>query len=79
MTRKTTSGGVAEIGSHVLKCWSSTQSVTALSSGEAEYYGIVKGAGHGLGLRSLTNDFGVEMYLKNKSDASAAIGITDRR
>ena len=79
MTRKSTSGGVAEAGSRVLKCWSSTQSATALSSGEAEYYGIARGAGHGLGLRSLMMELGVEIDLRIKSDASAAIGITNRR
>ena len=48
-TRKSTSGGVAMFGSHLLKTWSSTQNVVALSSGEAEFYGLVKGASQGLG------------------------------
>ena len=47
-TRKSTSGGVVLLGSHHLKGWSVTQSVVALSSGEAEYYGIVQGASVGL-------------------------------
>ena len=42
-TRRSTSGGVITLGSHVIKTWSATQGVVALSSGEAEYYGIVKG------------------------------------
>ena len=42
-TRKSTSGGVATLGSHTIKSWSTTQAVIALSSGEAEFYGIVKG------------------------------------
>ena len=42
-TRKSTSGGVVMLGEHVVKTWSCTQSVIALSSGEAEYYGMVKG------------------------------------
>ena len=41
-TRKSTSGGIIRLGSHVVKTWSTTQSVIALSSGEAEYYGMVK-------------------------------------
>ena len=28
---------------HIIKSWSTTQSIIALSSGEAEYYGVVKG------------------------------------
>ena len=41
-TRKSTSGGVIMIGNHWLKGWSTTQNVVALSSGEAEYYSMVK-------------------------------------
>ena len=36
-------------GSHVTKCWSSTRANLALSNGEAEYYGVVRVAGIGLG------------------------------
>ena len=43
-TVKSTSGGVVLLGNHAVKSWSSTQAVIALSSGEAEYYGLVKGA-----------------------------------
>ena len=49
-TRKSTSGGVVMYGSHLIKSWSSTQNVIALSSGEAEYYGLVKGASQGIGV-----------------------------
>ena len=62
-------------GKHLIKSWSSTQSVIALSSGEAEYYGIVKGASVGVGLQSVLKDFDVNVDLKVKSDASAAIAI----
>eukprot|EP00969_Alexandrium_andersonii_P349323 15430770-Alexandrium_andersonii.AAC.1 len=41
-TRKSTSGGMVRLGGHVLKAWSSAQSVIATSSGEAEYYGMAK-------------------------------------
>ena len=47
-TRKSTSGGCIVVGSHLIKTWSSTQSSVALSSGEAEFYGVVKAAGYGL-------------------------------
>ena len=42
-TRRSTNGGLVMHGSHLLKTWASTQTVVALSSGEAEYYGEVKG------------------------------------
>ena len=46
-TRKSTSGGVIKLGRHVVKSWSSTQKVISLSSGEAEYYGMVTGYSNG--------------------------------
>ena len=41
-TRKSSTGGVVKLGNHVIKTWSNTQSIIALSSGEAEFYGMVK-------------------------------------
>ena len=79
VTRKSTSGGVIMFGKHCLKTWSSTQEVVAVSSGEAELYGIVQGATHGLGMQSLMRDLGIEAEIHIHSDASAAIGMTRRR
>ena len=66
------------IGSHVIKGWSVTQSVIALSSGEAEYYGLVKGSSNAVGLRSISADMGIDMSIKVKTDSSAAKGIASR-
>lgn len=77
-TRKRTSGGVVMIGTHWLKGWSTTQNVVALSSGEAEYYSMVKGGSIGLGIRSLLGDLGLSLGIKIKTDASAAQGIANR-
>ena len=41
--RKSTTGMVAQIGSHIAKSGSILQSLTAVSVGEAEYYAAVKG------------------------------------
>ena len=68
------------MGKHTIRTWSTHQSVIALSSGEAEYYGMVKGSSVGLGIRALMRDLGWE-YPKSievKTDASAAIGIANR-
>jgi hypothetical protein len=78
-TRKSTSGGLITIGDHVIKSWSNTQSVIALSSGEAEYYGMVKGASMALGVRSMLGDLGVNLQIRLRTDASAAKGIATRR
>ena len=66
------------IGNHWLKGWSTTQNVVALSSGEAEYYSMVKGGSIGLGIRSLLRDMGLAMGIRIKTDASAAQGIANR-
>jgi hypothetical protein len=81
--RRSTSGGLIMLGSHLIKSWSSTQKVTALSSGEAEYYAIVKGACQGIGVRSMLQDFQVngasQRHVEIKEDSSAAKGISSRR
>ena len=68
------------LGGHTLKSWSSNQAVLALSSGEAEYYGIVKAASVAMVIRALAADMGMEFEkpIAIKSDASAAIGISNR-
>ena len=78
-TRKSTSGGCISLGSHVVKTWSTTQAIIALSSGEAEYYGIVRGASLGMGVQSVLQDLGVcQVKLRVHTDSSAAIGIASR-
>ena len=79
-TRKSTSGGIIRHGKHIIKSWSTNQAVVALSSGEAEYYGMVKGASGAIGATELCRDLGVEFdgKIKVKTDASAAIGIASR-
>jgi len=78
-TRKSTSGGCLMLGSHAIKHWSSTQSSVALSSGEAEFAGVIRGAGQGLGYQALLRDFGVSTSLRVWTDSSAAIGICNRQ
>ena len=81
-TRKSTSGGVLKLGSHVIRTWSHTQSVIALSSGEAEYYGMVKGAPYSLRMRPMASDLGIEWDnppIEFFTGSSAAKGIASRR
>ena len=78
-TRKSTSGGCVMLGTHLIKSLSSTQTSVALSSGEAEFNGVVRGAGIGLGFQSLLADLGVQVPLRVWTDSSAAIGICSRQ
>ena len=64
---------------HAIKAWSSAQQVIALSSGEAEYYGMVKGAGNALGLSGVLQDLGIHCPIILYTDSSAAKGISSRR
>ncbi len=66
-------------GRHILKAWSTTQATVALSSGEAELHGVVKTASILLGFVSLAKDMGMEMSAVVHTDASAAIGMANRR
>ena len=77
-TRKSTSGGCLMLGSHLLKSWSSTQPSISLSSGEAEYYGVVKAAGIAIGHQSLMQDLGIKVGVRVWTDSSAAMGICGR-
>ena len=78
-TRKSTSGGCVLLGAHTIKSWSSTQSSIALSSGEAEFNGVVRGAGIGLGYQSLLKDIGISVPVRVWTDSSAAVGICSRQ
>ena len=60
-----------------IKSWSSKQSLIFLSSGESEYYGVVKGASVGLGAQA--KDLGSDLSLKIVTGASVAKGIASRR
>jgi len=79
LTRKSTSGGCVMLGKHCMKHWSSTQTSISLSSGEAEFAGVIRGAGQGLGHQALLKDVGVELPLRVWTDSSAAIGICSRQ
>ena len=52
-SRKSTSGCVVMYGGHLVKLWSTNQTAIALSSGEAGYYSLAKGASMPLGISSI--------------------------
>ncbi len=59
-------------GNHCIKTCSQTQETIALSSGESEFYAIVKAATMGLGMNGLMEDLGVEVEVQVNTDSSAA-------
>ena len=76
-TRRSTNGGLVMYGSHLLKTWASTQTVVALSSGEAEYYGVGKGMCEALGIKGIAKDMGLDFSITLSTDSSAAEGLGD--
>jgi len=78
VTRKSTAGGAAMWGGRLIKTWSKTMAIIALSSGEAELGAVACGLAEGMGLRSVLADFGVEVDVELLSDATAAIGMCRR-
>ena len=62
-----------------MKTQSDMQSTLSLSSGESEWYALVKGSAAGLGLQSLLRDWGIELPLEVLSDSSAARGFAQRQ
>ena len=67
------------MGSHVTKAWSATQASISLSSGEAEYYGVVRASGIGLGIQALLEDAGVRLPIRVWTDSESAIGTAGRQ
>jgi hypothetical protein len=78
-TRRSTSGGVLLHGQHLVHHWSSTQTVVALSSMEAELNAIVKGVAEVLGLKNLLAECGRPMKAVIYTDSSAANGVVHRQ
>ena len=78
VSRKSTTGLVAEIGNHTVKSGSTLQSLTALSVERAEFYAVVKEGQVGLSLRSMYQDLGIPMKIEVQSDSSTANSLTGR-
>ena len=78
-TRKSTSGGMLFFGGGgLLKTWSSTQASVAQSSGEAEYYALVRACSEALGMQSVMRDLGWDAKIVVHIDSSAAKSVASR-
>lgn len=77
-TRRSMSCCVERFGSHVIDCSCGRQSVVALSSGEAEFYSMTRGAASGIQTTQIFAGFGYDLIQVMKCDSSAARGIASR-
>ncbi len=66
-------------GSDYLKTHGQTQETIAISFGESKFYGIVKAATMGIGIKSMFTDLGLEVEIQVNMDPSAARSISSRR
>ena len=76
--QKPTIGGCIAVGAHVIKGWSETQSLIALSSAESEFYAVPKAFAETFGLISMMTDMVYKIRGEIWGDASAALGIIHR-
>ena len=67
------------LGNHLVKSWSSTQSVIALSTGEAELYALNKTGAQSLGLQSILEDMGIKLSVRLHTDATTGRAIATRK
>ena len=67
------------LGKHLIKSWSTTQGPISLSSGVAEFYGVVKASSVALGYQAMMQDLGQRMGVRVWTDSTATMGICGRR
>ena len=79
-TRKSTNGSCVVHGIHLVKSWSTTETVITMSSEEAEHYGVVQGACEAMRVVSLLQDLtGRRSDVGVNKDSNAASSIAMRR
>ncbi len=67
------------LGIQCVKADGRAQDIVALSSGEAEFYNIVKGGSRGFGVVGISRDLGFEISLQIETYSSAVKIVFVRR
>ena len=80
-TRKPRSGMAVMWGSHLINHGGAVQSTMAPSSGESEYYALLRSPVHALGIKTMLHDgqYGVKCEKNVRCDCSAARGMSARQ
>ena len=79
VTRKSTSCGVLAIEGAIQGVYSRGQDVLAMSSGEAEFYGVGSVVNEAIGLVGIYGEMGFPMSIVLQLDSTAAIGMIQKR
>ena len=77
--RKSTTGVIVRRGTHLLRHMSCLQTLVASSSGDAEYYALIRGACTSLGIQSHYQDWMIDVPIQIYIDSSAARSVARRR
>ncbi len=78
-TRRSTTGGVAMLGCHLVRSWSRTQGGVALSSAEGELNALTRASTEALGLITLAAELATVLGGRILTDSSAAKAIVMRK
>ena len=78
LTRKSTSSVYGYLGQHLIETQVASQPVIALSSGEAEFYAIGRGAASVIMIRQFLGQCNIEVEAVIRSDSSAGRAIATR-
>ena len=76
--RYSTHAGLEFHGEHLVDSWVASDQVRALSSGEAELYGIVDGSARGIFTKHMCDELGQTINIDVETDSTAAIGMCSR-
>ena len=76
--RYSTHAGLEFHGEHLVDSWVASDQVRALSSGEAELYGIVDGSARGIFTKHTYEEMGRTINIDVETDSTAAIGMCSR-
>ena len=76
--RRSTTGVIVRRCKHMLRHMSCSQTLVALSNGEAEDYALIRGACTSLGIRSHYQDWMIDVPTQIYSDSSAARSVARR-
>ena len=79
LSRRSTSGMIVLRGKHLLRHSSTLQVPISLSSGEAEYYAMTRGACYGLGIQAHFADWGLDLKLRIHSYSSSGRSFAKRK
>ena len=76
--RYSTHTGLEFHGEHLVDSWVASDQVRALSSGEAEVYGIVDGSARGIITNHMYEEMGRTINIDVETDSTAATGMCSR-